>query len=750
MEKKIINSIGFVPKKNKNQRTSYVMITSMGLGGAERIVANSLWENHRSADPDKITLIIQYHAEREYPIPPSVNVVRLNGKTENAIPLFKQIAFEEKTLALHLIGDKAALLAAECGCHVVFCIHNDSAGWKNSISTYNSENVVGLIAVADEIRRHLVEAGVKKEIIVIRTWIGGGEFSFSEEKRISSRNLLGFSDEDFVIGMIGRISPQKNYPLAVEILKSVKKLKPEAKLAIIGGFQPNDEIGKSEYVKIIKKICEFELRTSVKFIGFSEIPQDFVNAFDVGLNCSFFEGLSIGCQEMLANGLSVAASKVGGQSEIVVNDERLSFFDIDSEQVVAEAADILVSFRKRTSITTENEDKITRYRYASSNLWNIVDRIPHDVDFSHVAFITSNLNLGGAQRSLTNLLAELADMDIRHPLAVLNQSNQTSFYETLMAKGVETFLCSESRDVFDISRNLFSFFSANRIGTVVFWNVDFKMKAIISKLSKGLLKIIDVSPGDYIFDEADSSEQFLQAISYSQREYFESLERFVSKCPISRSQAFDKMEFLKKPPITIKNGVFPSSVKRPAVPSEYFAVSGRIAPSKRIEIVLRAFRLFLSNYPNQKIRLYGTAEPRYSDYLHDLNLEFSDLFDSGSASWNGQSKNPTEDFSDCEAVIILGTKQGSPNSALEAAAAMIPVIANDSGGTSDSVGDGAGWLISENSDEFELLNAMNEVKSNPKEASKRAETAFLRIQSEFSMSSMANSYIEIMEDAANG
>ena len=47
---------------------------------------------------------------------------------------------------------------------------------------------------------------------------------------------LGLADR-YVIGSVGRFSPEKNHAFMLEILKSARRLRPDAALLLIGGGQ---------------------------------------------------------------------------------------------------------------------------------------------------------------------------------------------------------------------------------------------------------------------------------------------------------------------------------------------------------------------------------------------------------------------------------------------------------------------------------------------------------------------------------
>ena len=113
---------------------------------------------------------------------------------------------------------------------------------------------------------------------------------------------------------MGAVKSQKNYSLALRILKAVHK-RLDAYLVIIGG-PVNTREGRSCWESVVDEINRLELRHRVAMPGFIPDAMRCLPTFDVMLNTSHYEGLSIATLEALTGGKSVVASQVGGQGEI--------------------------------------------------------------------------------------------------------------------------------------------------------------------------------------------------------------------------------------------------------------------------------------------------------------------------------------------------------------------------------------------------------------------------------------------------
>ena len=68
--------------------------------------------------------------------------------------------------------------------------------------------------------------GTEKDVIIINNGIETERFKFTEKKRAETRNRYGIGEEEFLIGHVGRLSPQKNQLFLIELLAvMLKKMK---------------------------------------------------------------------------------------------------------------------------------------------------------------------------------------------------------------------------------------------------------------------------------------------------------------------------------------------------------------------------------------------------------------------------------------------------------------------------------------------------------------------------------------------
>jgi glycosyltransferase involved in cell wall biosynthesis len=295
---------------------------------------------------------------------------------------------------------------------------------------------------------------------------------------------------------------------------------------------------------------------------------------------------------------------------------------------------------------------------------------------------------------------------------------------------------AESRDCFDHAESLLRLVSAQQPALVCFWNVDPKVKLLLVKmLGHSRVRFIDVSPGGYSFAEMTATSAFQQWIAYSEAEYYERLSRLVLKyrgaAPRGRVAV-------------IPNGVpMPVRTKRAIRRNAaQVVVSGRIAPSKYLLEIVAAMRRVWRSFLHAELHILGAAEPRHRAYLREL-IDAAGRELGGRIVLAGASFDAPDRLADYDVAVVVGENQGCPNAVLEALAAGVPVVANDSGGTRDAIRDGrTGVLLADPRPET-IAAGICRVLADPAFAARLSARGRAHAACRYSMTRMAESYARL-------
>lgn len=155
----------------------------------------------------------------------------------------------------------------------------------------------------------------------IRNAIDLQRFVFNGAKRKELRESIGISDDQFVVGQIGRFSAQKNQTFSVDVLQRLIQVTPNAVLVFLG-------IGDTmETVR--EKVTKLGLERHVRFMGLRHDANFWYSAFDTLLFPSLYEGLPLTVIEAQAAGLPIAASDHVTE-EAFINKQLITTVALDS------------------------------------------------------------------------------------------------------------------------------------------------------------------------------------------------------------------------------------------------------------------------------------------------------------------------------------------------------------------------------------------------------------------------------------
>ena len=139
----------------------------------------------------------------------------------------------------------------------------------------------------------------RPKAVVIPNAVDTRRFAFNEQVRREVRQELGLGDS-FVIGMVGRLSEEKNPGYGVELMPRLLKQLPDA-LLVMAGNGPEEE-------KLRQRIRDLGLEKQVRLLGRRADVDRLYQAFDVFLLPSFTEGFPVAAVEAMASGLPVLLS----------------------------------------------------------------------------------------------------------------------------------------------------------------------------------------------------------------------------------------------------------------------------------------------------------------------------------------------------------------------------------------------------------------------------------------------------------
>jgi L-malate glycosyltransferase len=173
--------------------------------------------------------------------------------------------------------------------------------------------IENIIFISQNQKKYWLKHGMKpRSDTVILNGIDINRFSpaIRDEHRDSMRASLGFTPNDLVIGLSAVMRAEKNHLQLVEVLNRLRNERVSAKLLLVGDgtLRPLIEA----------RVKALQLEDYVVFAGMQADVRPFLAVFDIGVICSTsVETLSLSALEIMAFGIPMVMSDIGGASEII-------------------------------------------------------------------------------------------------------------------------------------------------------------------------------------------------------------------------------------------------------------------------------------------------------------------------------------------------------------------------------------------------------------------------------------------------
>jgi glycosyltransferase involved in cell wall biosynthesis len=166
-----------------------------------------------------------------------------------------------------------------------------------------------LHSVSGALRGSMVAEGFpERRIDVIHNGVDPGPRPTLVDRR-AARHALWISEDAFVVGTVARLDPVKHLETLIEAFADLRVVLPRSVLVILGDGPERERL---ETVARTAGVGD-----AVRFLGDRRDVRRVLPAFDVYVNSSISEGVSLTILEAMAAQLPVIATAVGGTPEVV-------------------------------------------------------------------------------------------------------------------------------------------------------------------------------------------------------------------------------------------------------------------------------------------------------------------------------------------------------------------------------------------------------------------------------------------------
>lgn len=198
-----------------------------------------------------------------------------------------------------------------------------------------------IVAVSKAIQEKLSEVIAKSisNILLIPNGIDMARFiKWGHGEKIKKE--LGIDENCLLVTTIGNLRVEKNQAMLLKVVSKLIKVFPMVRVLIVGeGLLKNQ-------LSILRN--EFGLSQYVHFLGLRHDIPDILDATDIFVSTSFWEGLPLSILEAMAAGIPVVATNVPGIQEVLLDDSGV-LVGLDDPEEMERALSLLIEDRNRRS-----------------------------------------------------------------------------------------------------------------------------------------------------------------------------------------------------------------------------------------------------------------------------------------------------------------------------------------------------------------------------------------------------------------
>ncbi len=297
------------------------LITSLKVGGAESALVNYL-SKVVGKDGNAHLVVYFHHGPNVKKIEDlGINICKITGLISIYDPFFfyrlvKLVRYIKPDIihsSLWSANIIARLISKFYKIPVVCDLHGnsfDEGKFRNWLDRRTVNYCAKIVSVSESVKdsylKNIIGAkdviNVSSKLVVIKNGIDVQALRDKALKEPLSGKNLGLSDDDFVIGAVGRLEPIKSYDVLIKAFAKFLKLSraSNAKLLVVGyGTQ------RESLVNLVKSLG---IECSVIFVGYRSDAYKFYPLFDCFALSSQSEGLSIALLEAMSFGLPVIST----------------------------------------------------------------------------------------------------------------------------------------------------------------------------------------------------------------------------------------------------------------------------------------------------------------------------------------------------------------------------------------------------------------------------------------------------------
>ena len=185
---------------------------------------------------------------------------------------------------------------------------------------------------------------------------------------------LSLPSDAKIVGMVGRLAPQKDHATFIKAAARVVAVDPTVRFLVVGDHTDTDA-ARQHYRMLADLVEERRVTGHVIFTGFRNDIPELLSGLDVSVLATNFEGFGLVIVEAMAQGTPVVATDVGGVTEIITDQVTGLLHRPADDADLAEKILALLSNKALGERLVEGGRRLVEDRFTSRHFTASMDRL---------------------------------------------------------------------------------------------------------------------------------------------------------------------------------------------------------------------------------------------------------------------------------------------------------------------------------------------------------------------------------------
>lgn len=300
-----------------------------------------------------------------------------------AIIKIKRILKKEKPDILYLHSSKAGALGrlAAFFCRRIKIIYNAHGWYFNAdigkkkkiffqlVEKFLAYRTNKIIAISKSEYDSAIEKKICKEnkLVLIENGIDVDKYADYENYREYTREKLGIKDNDIVIGIVGRISEQKDPITSIKAAVELIKQKSNIYFMFVGSGDLED--------KVLGIAKENNIESNIIITGWVENVKQYIASFDIAMLPSKWEGFGLAILEYMICKKPVVVTKIGGIADILENPDSAFFVEKENYKNIVNKIEKIIDNKNNINDMIEKNYEICKTRFSIKRVAKQTDEL---------------------------------------------------------------------------------------------------------------------------------------------------------------------------------------------------------------------------------------------------------------------------------------------------------------------------------------------------------------------------------------